>query len=84
MDGPIGLQKIKLQNLLLLYTDQHPDVINAELVLETLKARRKAELEQLKDKPKISGPDTSNPLIQELLFLLTQTEADISSFRTRV
>jgi polysaccharide chain length determinant protein (PEP-CTERM system associated) len=84
LDGPIGLQEVKLQNLLLLYTDQHPDVINAELVLNTLKARREAELEQLKGKPKVRGPDTSNPLIQELLFLLTQTEADISSFRTRV
>jgi polysaccharide chain length determinant protein (PEP-CTERM system associated) len=83
LSGPISSQEVKLQNLLLLYTDQHPDVINAELVLQTLKTREDAEMELLKDEPKVIGPDTSNPLIQELLFLLTQTEADISSFRTR-
>jgi len=83
LSGTISSQEVKLQNLLLLYTDQHPDVINAELVLQTLKTREDAEMEMLKVEPKVNGPDTSNPLIQELLFLLTQTEADISSFRTR-
>lgn len=84
LDEPIGMQQVKLQNLLLLFTDQHPDVINAELVLTTMKDRRNEELEQLEDIKKVRGPDTNNPLVQELLFLLTQTNADISSLQTRV
>jgi polysaccharide chain length determinant protein (PEP-CTERM system associated) len=82
-DQLIGGQEVKLQDLLLLYTDQHPDVINAELVLKTLKTRRDKELEGLTNNRKTNGPDTNNPLYQELLILLTQTEADISSFKTR-
>jgi polysaccharide chain length determinant protein (PEP-CTERM system associated) len=83
-DGPIALQEAKLLDLTLHYTDQHPDVINTKLILERLKARRTLELEQLAESLKVNGPDTNNPLVQELFFLLTQIEADISSFRTRV
>jgi polysaccharide chain length determinant protein (PEP-CTERM system associated) len=84
LDERVDEQEVKLQDLLLLYTNQHPDVINAELVLKMLKVRRDKELKELTDNRKTNGPDTNNPLYQELLILLTQTEADISSYKTRV
>ncbi len=86
LDDRISDQEVKLQDLLLLYTEQHPDVINANLVLESLKKRRAQELEKLqtnsRDNP--NGAINNNPVYQELLVLLTETEADISSYRTRV
>lgn len=84
LDRQISEQQVKLQDLLLLYTEHHPDVINAELVLTTLKKRREKELEEMAQESNTSGPDTENQLYQELIILLTTTEADISSFRTRV
>ena len=84
LDTQISQQEVKLQDLLLLYTDQHPDVINAELVLLTLEKRRQKEHEKIVENRQSSSPDTGNPLYQELVLLLTQTEADISSFKTRV
>ena len=93
LDGPIKRQQLRLLDLLLLYTDQHPDVINAEVVLKAMNVRRIDELEQLEkleklkkleNIQKVSGPDTNNPLVQELIFLLTETNADISSLKTRV
>ncbi len=86
LDGRIVDQEDKLQDLLLLYTDQHPDVINANLVLDSLRKRRDQELKKLRS----NGGDNANraindnPVYQELLILLTQTEADISSYRIRV
>ena len=83
LDGRINEQETKLQDLLLLYTDQHPDVINAKLVLESLKKRREVELEQLQQDSQGSGVVSENLVYQQLLILITQTEADISSYKTR-
>jgi len=82
-DDRILDQESKLDDLLLLYTDEHPDVINAKMVLESLKARKKAELkEKTAETTTIQASD--NPVYQELQILLTTTEADISSLRARV
>ncbi len=86
LDGRISEQEVKLQDLLLLYTEQHPDVIHANLILDSLKKRRDVELENLQSNNNGSNNKlvNNNPAYQELLVLLTETEADISSFRTRV
>lgn len=86
LDDRINDQEVKLQDLLLLYTEQHPDVINASLVLESLKKRRVQELEKLQNNSRDNSSEAinNNPVYQELLVLLTTTEADISSYRIRV
>ena len=86
LDGRISGQEEDLEDLLLLYTEQHPDVINANHVLDLLKKRRDKELENLKSggNENINQAINENPAYQEMLVLLTQTEADISSYRTRV
>ena len=82
LDNRIERQEEKVDELILLYTDEHPDVINARLVLESLVARRLNELqnEQIIDSNTISN----NPVYQELQILLAGIEGDISSFSTRV
>ncbi|MCP4432973.1 MAG: hypothetical protein GY806_18525 [Gammaproteobacteria bacterium] len=84
LDGRISEQETKLQDLLLLYTDQHPDVINAKLILESLEKRREDEIELLQKDNQNSDIVAENLVYQQLLILITQTEADISSFKTRV
>ncbi len=84
LDDRINDQETKLQDLLLLYTEQHPDVINAELVLESLKKRRDKEIEKTRKSKSDGVTDTGNPVYQELLILITQIEGDISTYKTRV
>lgn len=83
LDGRIENQEAKVDELLLLYTDEHPDVINAQLVLKSLNERRLKELELLEPND-LSSPASKNPVLQELQILLVQTEVDISSYSTRV
>ena len=82
LDERIEKQEEKVDELLLLYTDQHPDVINARFILESLKKRRLEELQEVQN----DGGNGlgNNPVYQELQILLAGTEGDISSFRTRV
>lgn len=85
LDIRISEQESKLQDLLLLYTEQHPDVINASYVLESLKKRKQIEVENNSVASESNSQvDVGNPIYQELLILLTETEADISTYNTRV
>ncbi len=82
-DGRIMAQEAKLDELLLLYTEEHPDVKNVQRVLDSLKERKQKELENNKMQTRtISASD--NPVYQELEILLTTTDADISSLNARV
>ena len=83
IDIRIEEQEDKIKELLLLYTEEHPDVINATQVLTSLR-QRKAEEEAAESA--VQGADlySENPVYQELQILLVSTEADISSLTTRV
>lgn len=82
LDKRIEKQEERVDELLLLYTDEHPDVINARLIFESLKARRLNRQQEEQD----NGVSTisNNPVYQELQIILAETEGDISSFSTRV
>ena len=82
-DEKISSQEVKLDDLLLSYTDEHPEVINTKRVLESLIKRREKERQKQKDDPN-DGTYLQNPVHQELQVLLSETEADISSFTARV
>jgi polysaccharide chain length determinant protein (PEP-CTERM system associated) len=81
-DERIEEQEVRLQDLLLMYTDEHPDVINAKLVIDTLKKRKEKELKELQQNssPNLGG----NPVYQELLIAKANLEGDISTLSTRV
>ncbi len=82
-DDRIVQQEAKLQDLLLLYTDEHPDVINARMVLDSLNQRKAEEMEK-KQKQVRNISKSDNPVYQELQIMLTTIEGDISSFNARV
>lgn len=81
-DKRIKEQEVKLDDLLLSYTEEHPDVINTQLILDSLKKRRDNELREMREQGKFTVSE--NPVQQKLQILLTETEADISSLRARV
>jgi len=77
----------KLDDLLLRYTDKHPDVIAMRQTLEQLKERRQAELEALRrgdpNAAAASGA-SSNPVYQSIQLALNQADLEIASLRREI
>ena len=73
----------ELEDLLLIYTDAHPDVINKKRILQSLYDKKEKEAAS-------PGLDTGaadnldSPVYQELQVLLSETEANIASLSARV
>ena len=82
LDLRIEDQEGKVDELLLLYTEEHPDVINASYVLESLKERKQQE--QVETEITGQGSINTNPVYQELQILLASTEVDISDRKSVV
>ena len=80
LDLRIEQQEGRVDELLLLYTDQHPDVINAQQVLQALQQRKQIEIDETVQKSTLD----QSPVYQNLQILLVETEANISSLQTRV
>jgi len=80
-DLKIQENEIRLDDLLLSYTEEHPDVINTRRVLNSLLKRKEKEQKELS-----IGESTNldNPVFQQLQILLSETEATISSLTARV
>jgi polysaccharide chain length determinant protein (PEP-CTERM system associated) len=74
----------RLDELLLRFTDKHPDVVAARENLEQLKARRTAEMEALKrgDPGAIAASGVgANPVYQSIQLALNQVDVDIATLR---
>ena len=80
LDERIEEQENRLDELLLLYTEKHPDVINLQHILKTLRARKEKEVIQRA----ATKSYLDNPVYQELQILLSNTGADLSSIEARV
>jgi len=76
-----------LDELLLRYTDNHPDVIAARRTLEELKQRQKAELEAIRrgDPAAIAASGLSaNPVYQAMKLQLSQADIEVATARQAV
>jgi polysaccharide chain length determinant protein (PEP-CTERM system associated) len=74
----------KLDELLLKYTDQHPDVIATRATLEELKKRRAAELVSLRngDAAAVAASGAgSNPVYQSMRLELNKVDVEIAALR---
>lgn len=77
----------KLDELLLKFTDKHPDVIAARATLDELKARRKVELESLRrgDAGAVASSGAgNNPVYQAIQLELNKQEVDIAALRRQL
>jgi polysaccharide chain length determinant protein (PEP-CTERM system associated) len=76
-----------LDELLLKFTDKHPDVIAARQALAELKARRAAEIESLRrgDPNAVAATGaSSNPVYQSAAVALTQADVEIAALRAEL
>jgi protein tyrosine kinase modulator len=77
----------RLDELLLRFTDKHPDVIAARRTLEDLKARQKAEIEAVRrgDQAAIAATGlTANPVYQGIRLQLSQIDVEVAGARQQV
>ncbi len=77
----------KLDELLLKFTDKHPDVIAARATLEELKARRKVELESLRrgDAGAVAASGAgNNPVYQAIQLELNKQDVEVAALRRQL
>jgi polysaccharide chain length determinant protein (PEP-CTERM system associated) len=77
----------RLDELLLRFTDKHPDVIAARRTLEDLRARQKAEIEAVRrgDQAAIAATGlASSPVYQGIKLQLSQIDVEVAGARQQV
>jgi len=77
----------RLDELLLRFTDKHPDVIAARRQLEDLKTRQKSELDAVRrgDQSAIAATGVAaNPLYQGMKLQLSQIDVEVAAARQQV
>lgn len=81
IDARIKESEAKLEELLLKYTERHPEVIQLRETIADLKARRAEELNSLKQGGSGSGSMSfsDNPLYQSIRLQLNKVEVDIAA-----
>jgi len=87
LDARINALEANLDELLLKYTDNHPDVSAIKNTLARLEAKRDKDLkEQQAIAPQYSRPAglNQNPVFQQLKISLSQAEAKVASLMPRV
>ena len=83
----IAQTRAHLDELLLKYTDNHPDVIEARKNLAELEARRATEIENLKSgdaSAAASSGASANPVYQSIQLALNKADVDIADLRTQL
>ena len=85
VDGRIDTLKRNLDELLLRYTDKHPDVLGTRRLIEDLEAQK---IEQIQAMQASGGSQfgalDSNPVYQQMKLALVQAESRVASLRVRV
>lgn len=74
----------RLDDLLLQYTDRHPDVIALRATLEELKARQQADIDAVRRGDPGAAARiglSANPIFQSIQLQLNQAEVDIAALR---
>ena len=81
-DGRIAQMEANLDEMLLRYTDQHPDVIGTRRAIDELEVKRQQELEEALaagvDEDSSGGP-SNNPIYQQLRITYADAKANVSA-----
>jgi polysaccharide chain length determinant protein (PEP-CTERM system associated) len=87
IDARISAAESRLDEMLLRYTEQHPDVIATRVMIEDLQRQKRQEIAQgrreLANLPNFQESNES-PYIQQLRLSLSQAEAEIAAKRVLV
>lgn len=85
LDGRIETLKANLDNLLLRFTELHPDVVGTKNVIAQLEEQRAQAIQELKASVGEQGPGGgTNPVYQQLKIALSDADAQVASLRARV
>lgn len=76
--------KTRLDELLIRYTERHPEVRQVKGLIAELEKQREEELAQAADEGGVSPALQTNPIYQQLKNMLTATDAEIASLKVRV
>jgi polysaccharide chain length determinant protein (PEP-CTERM system associated) len=86
LDGRIAELESRIDEMLLKYTERHPDIMAMKETLSRLERQRKKEIEETKARlPKGASiaPLEQNPVYQQLRISLAQSEAEVAAITAR-
>lgn len=83
IDKQIGDYQQKLNNLLLRYTNEYPDVVSTRRMIEQLQAQRKAIQTQPVSASNV-GVDSDNPVYQDMQKSLYSAQVHIGTLKTQI
>ncbi len=83
IDARIQEQQRRLDQLRLVYTERHPDVVATKRLIEQLEQQKREEARNRKPTAASAG-SSANPFYQQLGIALAEAEANVASLRARV
>src|SRR3569832_2622494 len=84
LDGRIQALQSRLDELLLIFTDQHPDVLAVEHTIEDLKKQRIEASAHAKSGSHVSADGSVSPYQTLMQLSLSEADANIAALRARV
>ena len=88
IDARIAALTKNLDDMLLRYTDGHPDVLNTRRIIKEAEAQRDQERKRLTDEQekrrRPAGPAAANPVYPQLKLAMAESEAQVARLRARV
>lgn len=86
MDGRIDALKRNIDDMMLRYTEVHPDVIAARRLLETLEQQKRVQVLEMQKASAGAqmGMMNANPAFQQMKLALAESDALVASMRARV
>jgi polysaccharide chain length determinant protein (PEP-CTERM system associated) len=86
VDAPLATAKAKLADLLLRFTDQHPDVIAMRSTIAQLETQRKDEVDSMRaNRGALGSPRGSTSLVaQNLQIALNQIEVEVAGLQSQI
>jgi len=81
LDARLATLTKNLDEMLLRYTDAHPDVVNSRRIIKEVEAQRALELEKHKPAPQIAAVA---PVYPQLKLAMAESEAQVARMRARV
>ena len=84
LDARIQALQAKLDELLLKYTERHPDVIEIKRTIAALEEQKRKELEAMAAAAPGEPAPSANPVRQQLKLALAEADATVAALRVRV
>lgn len=83
-DAKIAVLEDRMSELLLQYTEKHPDVLSIKSKIQDLQKSKEQRLENMPEASIMSSGAINNPYIQSLKIALNNAEAQRASLRSRI